>query len=69
MLACLVSFFGVVVISKADGNKSRAIHEGRQAAREIDLYLEKCTGLPVCGGIFKTTPQEVAQAMGVEQAA
>lgn len=29
------------------------------AAREIDLYLEKCTNLPVTGGIVKRTAQEI----------
>ncbi|KAL8296877.1 hypothetical protein RB600_002073 [Gaeumannomyces tritici] len=35
------------------------INEGRQAAREVDLYLEKCTSLPVTGGIVKRTAQEI----------
>ncbi|KLU89626.1 glutamate synthase [Magnaporthiopsis poae ATCC 64411] len=35
------------------------INEGRQAAREVDLYLEKCTSLPVTGGIIKRTAQEI----------
>ncbi|KAK8086946.1 glutamate synthase [Apiospora phragmitis] len=39
------------------------INEGRQAAREIDLYLEKCTSLPVTGGIVKRTAQETFQAV------
>jgi len=38
------------------------INEGRQAAREIDLYLESCTGLPVTGGIVKRTAQEIFSA-------
>ncbi|SPO03387.1 probable glutamate synthase (NADPH) [Cephalotrichum gorgonifer] len=43
------------------------INEGRQAAREVDLYLEKCTGLPVTGGIVRTTAQEVRHAISVQQ--
>ncbi|PKS06989.1 hypothetical protein jhhlp_005586 [Lomentospora prolificans] len=39
------------------------INEGRQAAREVDLYLEQCTGLPVTGGIVRTTAQEVFEAI------
>ncbi|CAI4217243.1 unnamed protein product [Parascedosporium putredinis] len=39
------------------------INEGRQAAREVDLYLEHCTGLPVTGGIIKTTAQEIFEAI------
>ncbi|OAA67851.1 glutamate synthase [Niveomyces insectorum RCEF 264] len=35
------------------------INEGRQAARECDLYLEKSTSLPVTGGIVRRTAQEV----------
>jgi len=35
------------------------INEGRQAAREVDLYLEKCTSLPVTGGIVKRTAVEI----------
>ncbi|KAK0706806.1 hypothetical protein B0T26DRAFT_743952 [Lasiosphaeria miniovina] len=38
------------------------INEGRQAAREVDLYLESSTGLPVTGGIVKRTAQEVFAA-------
>ncbi|KAK4122901.1 glutamate synthase [Parathielavia appendiculata] len=38
------------------------INEGRQAAREVDLYLEKCTNLPVTGGIVKRTAGEVFAA-------
>ncbi|KAK3304561.1 uncharacterized protein B0T15DRAFT_399783 [Chaetomium strumarium] len=38
------------------------INEGRQAAREVDLYLEKCTNLPVTGGIVKRTAEEVFAA-------
>lgn len=40
----------------------RGINEGRQAAREVDLYLEKCTSLPVTGGIVKRTAEEVFAA-------
>ncbi|KAI0484427.1 glutamate synthase [Xylariaceae sp. FL0804] len=40
------------------------INEGRQAAREVDLYLQKCTGLPITGGIVQRTAQEVLQAVG-----
>lgn len=29
------------------------------AAREVDLYLEACTSLPVTGGIVKHTAQEI----------
>ncbi|KAJ0295929.1 hypothetical protein COL516b_012082 [Colletotrichum fioriniae] len=35
------------------------INEGRQAAREIDLFLEQCTSLPVTGGIVKRTAGEI----------
>lgn len=41
----------------------RGINEGRQAAREVDLYLEKNTALPVTGGIVKTTAEEVFNAV------
>lgn len=41
----------------------RGINEGRQAAREVDLYLEKSTALPVTGGIVKSTAQEVFHAV------
>merc|ERR1711937_670223 len=34
-------------------------NEGRMAAREVDLYLEKSTNLPVTGGIVKRTAQEI----------
>ena len=37
----------------------RGINEGRQAAREVDLYLERSTSLPVTGGIVKRTAQEI----------
>lgn len=40
----------------------RGINEGRQAAREVDLYLEKCTNLPVTGGIVRRTAEEVFTA-------
>ncbi|CAK7263276.1 glutamate synthase [NADH] [Sporothrix epigloea] len=38
------------------------INEGRQAAREVDLFLEKSTSLPVTGGIIKHTAAEVLGA-------
>ncbi|KAL1836953.1 hypothetical protein VTJ49DRAFT_4448 [Mycothermus thermophilus] len=38
------------------------INEGRQAAREVDLYLEKCTNLPVTGGIVRRNAEEVFAA-------
>jgi glutamate synthase (NADPH/NADH) len=38
------------------------INEGRQAAREVDLYLEKCTNLPVTGGIVKRAAKEIFAA-------
>lgn len=44
----------------------RGINEGRQAAREVDLYLEKCTNLPVTGGIVKRTAEEVFAAWAAE---
>jgi glutamate synthase (NADPH/NADH) len=39
------------------------INEGRQAAREIDLYLQGNTRLPVCGGVEqrKITSLEIPQ--------
>lgn len=37
----------------------RGINEGRQAAREVDLYLEHCTNLPVTGGIVKRSAKEI----------
>ena len=40
----------------------RGINEGRQAAREVDLYLEQCTNLPVTGGIVKRSAEEVFAA-------
>lgn len=42
----------------------RGINEGRQAARDVDLYLENCTGLPVTGGIVKNSAGEVLHAIG-----
>ncbi|KAM0224676.1 hypothetical protein ACHAQD_002257 [Fusarium lateritium] len=42
------------------------INEGRQAAREIDLYLEKYTNLPVTGGIVKRTAQEIFSQIKVQ---
>ena len=47
----------------------RGINEGRQAAREVDLYLEKCTNLPVTGGIVKRTAEEVFASQAVAVAA
>jgi len=35
------------------------INEGRQSAREVDLYLEGSTNLPITGGIIKRTAQEI----------
>jgi glutamate synthase (NADPH/NADH) len=37
----------------------RGINEGRQSAREVDLYLEGMTSLPVTGGIVKRSAQEI----------
>lgn len=37
----------------------RGINEGRQAAREVDLYLEHSTNLPVTGGITKHSAHEI----------
>ncbi|KAG7115142.1 hypothetical protein HYQ46_011264 [Verticillium longisporum] len=45
------------------------INEGRQAAREVDLYLEQYTALPVTGGIVKHTPQEIFSARAKQVAA
>ncbi|EFW98823.1 glutamate synthase [Grosmannia clavigera kw1407] len=39
------------------------INEGRQAARECDLFLMQSTSLPVTGGIVKRTAQEIFAAM------
>jgi hypothetical protein len=49
----LLSTFGAIT------NVNRGINEGRQAAREVDLYLEHGTSLPVTGGIVKRTAQEI----------
>merc|ERR1711939_1123153 len=35
------------------------INEGRQSAREVDLYLEGSTNLPITGGTIKRTAQEI----------
>ncbi|KAI1083828.1 glutamate synthase [Whalleya microplaca] len=35
------------------------INEGRQAAREVDLYLQHITNLPVTGGIIKHTAPQI----------
>jgi glutamate synthase (NADH) len=40
----------------------RGINEGRQAAREVDLYLEHCTNLPVTGGLVKRSAKEISAA-------
>lgn len=37
------------------------------AAREVDLYLEQCTSLPVTGGIVKRTAQEIFKQVGTAQ--
>jgi glutamate synthase (NADPH/NADH) len=37
----------------------RGINEGRQCAREVDLYLEGITSLPVTGGIVKRSAKEI----------
>ncbi len=37
----------------------RGINEGRMTAREVDLYLEGSSNLPVTGGIVKRTAGEV----------
>lgn len=37
----------------------RGINEGRQSAREVDLYLEGSSSLPVTGGIVKRTAEEI----------
>ena len=44
---------------ETDSSGSRGINEGRMAAREVDLYLEDSTNLPVTGGIVKRTAQEI----------
>jgi glutamate synthase (NADPH/NADH) len=52
-----------------DANRDfRGINEGRQAAREVDLYLENCTNLPVTGGIVRRTAEEVFTAAAVAEA-
>ncbi len=38
---------------------NRGINEGRQSAREVDIYLEGSTRLPVTGGIIKQSAQEI----------
>ncbi|KAI1278605.1 glutamate synthase [Xylaria sp. FL0933] len=38
------------------------INEGRQSAREVDLYLQGSTRLPVTGGIVKQSAQEILGA-------
>lgn len=45
------------------------INEGRQAAREVDLYLEHCTNLPVTGGIIKHSAKEIFAAAKIPVAA
>ncbi|EMR68693.1 putative glutamate synthase protein [Eutypa lata UCREL1] len=45
------------------------INEGRQAAREVDLYLENYTNLPVTGGIIKRTYHEISSFAGQKVAA
>ncbi|OIW27432.1 glutamate synthase [Coniochaeta ligniaria NRRL 30616] len=45
------------------------INEGRQAAREVDLYLENCTNLPVTGGIVKHSAKEIFAAAKIPAAA
>ncbi|KAH8907138.1 glutamate synthase [Coniochaeta sp. PMI_546] len=45
------------------------INEGRQAAREVDLYLEHCTNLPVTGGIVKHSAKEIFAAAKIPAAA
>ena len=47
----------------------RGINEGRMAARDVDLYLEKCTGLPVTGGIVRNTADEVMHAISEQKVA
>ncbi|TQS36117.1 hypothetical protein Golomagni_03442 [Golovinomyces magnicellulatus] len=41
------------------------INEGRQSAREIDLWLEGCSRLPVTGGIVKQTADQILRAVKV----
>jgi glutamate synthase (NADH) len=45
------------------------INEGRQAAREIDMFLEGTTRLPVCGGIEQRSLQSLATPQKANQAA
>ncbi|KAI0013300.1 glutamate synthase [Xylariaceae sp. FL0662B] len=40
------------------------INEGRQAAREVDLYLQRYTNLPVAGGIINRTAQQIFSIVG-----
>jgi len=47
---------------KTDLEIFRGINEGRQSAREVDLFLEKSTGLPVTGGIVRLSAQEILSA-------
>ena len=44
------------------------INEGRQAAREIDMFLEGTTRLPVCGGIEQRSLQSLATPKRANQA-
>jgi glutamate synthase (NADPH/NADH) len=37
----------------------RGINEGRQSAREVDIYLQGNTRLPVTGGIVKQSAREI----------
>jgi len=54
--------------ASANTSLFRGINEGRQAAREVDLFLEQCTSLPVTGGIVKRTAHEVFAAQVMVQA-
>lgn len=47
---------------------NRGINEGRMAAREVDLFLEKSTSLPVTGGIVKRTAQQIFSQIEVNAA-
>lgn len=38
---------------------TRGINEGRQAAREVDVYLQGSTYLPVTGGIIKQSAKKL----------
>jgi hypothetical protein len=57
--------FGKLLLSFLFETESRAnwlnrgINEGRQSAREVDLYLEESSCLPVTGGIVKRSAQEI----------